>query len=102
MLVIPRTNFPRDGHRTAVIETDPIVKSMKITKIKWPFWRHFSELHENVSKPPIHEAYTVTFFKQPNSLSLDFCEDKWHHRLNAQINIQNVILSLDNFLFPFC
>jgi len=32
----PRTSFPRGGHRTAVIGTDPIVKLMKITKIKWP------------------------------------------------------------------
>jgi len=25
-------------------------------------------------------------------LSLDFCEDKWYHKLNAQMNIQNTIL----------
>jgi len=37
---------------------------------------HFSEFHGNVNKPQIHEAYTVTFVEQPNSLSLDFCEDK--------------------------
>jgi len=54
--------------------------------------RHFSESHGNVNKPPIHEAYTVTFVEEPNSLSLDFCEDKWYHRLDAQINIQNMIL----------
>jgi len=54
--------------------------------------RHFSESHGNVNKPPIHEAYTVTFVEEPNSLSLDFCEDKWYHKLNAQINIKNMIL----------
>jgi len=32
----PKTNFLRDGHRTTVIGTDPIVKLTKITKIKWP------------------------------------------------------------------
>jgi len=31
-----KNKFPRDGHRTAVIGTDPIVKLMKIIKIKWP------------------------------------------------------------------
>jgi len=52
--------------------------------------RHFSEFHGNVNKP--HEAYTVTFVEQPNYLSSDFCEDKWYHKLNAQIIIQNMIL----------
>jgi len=61
-------------------------------KHKVALLRHFSESHGDVSKPPIHEAYTVTFVEEPNSPSLDFCEDKWHHRLNAQINIQNMIL----------
>jgi len=36
MSVKPRANFPRDGHRTAVIGTDPIAKFIKTTKIKWP------------------------------------------------------------------
>jgi len=31
----PRTHFPRDGHRTAVIGMDQIVKMTKITKMKW-------------------------------------------------------------------
>jgi len=54
--------------------------------------RLFSEFHGNVNKPPINEAYIVTFVEEPNSLSLDFCEDKWYHKLNAQITIQNTIL----------
>ena len=33
---VGQTKFPRDGHRTAVIGTDPIVKLTKMTKIKWP------------------------------------------------------------------
>jgi len=53
---------------------------------------HFSEPHGDVSKPPTHEAYTVTFVEESYSPSLDFCEDKWYHRLDAQINIQNMIL----------
>ena len=38
--------------------------------------RHFSEFHDDVYKPSIYLAYTVTFVEEPNSLSLDFCEDK--------------------------
>jgi len=29
---------------------------------------HFPESHGDVNKPPIHEAYTVTFAEEPNSL----------------------------------
>ena len=75
----PRINFPRDGHRTAVIGTDPIVKLMKMTKIKWPYCGTFQSSMATYIKPPIHEAYIVTIVEDPNSLSLDFCEDKWYH-----------------------
>jgi len=54
--------------------------------------RHFSEFHGDVNRPPTHEAYTFSFVEEPNSLSLDFCKGKWYHKLNAQINIQNMIL----------
>ena len=52
----------------------------------------FSEFHGDVNKPPTHGVYIITFVEEPNSLSLDFCEDKWYHRLNPQFNIQNMIL----------
>jgi len=45
-------------------------------KDKVALLRHFSESHGDVNKPPIHEAYTVTFDEETNSLSLAFCEDK--------------------------
>jgi len=64
-------------------------------KDKVTLLRHFSESHGDVNKPPMHEAYTVTFVEEPNSLSLErfhFCENKWYHKINAQINIQNMIL----------
>jgi len=61
-------------------------------KDKVALLRHFSESHGDVNKPPIHEAYTITFVAEPNSLFLDLCEDKWYHKLNAKINIQNMIL----------
>jgi len=61
-------------------------------KDKVALLRHFSEFHSDVNRPPIHDAYTVTFVEEPNSLSLDICEDKWYHKLNAQINIQNMTL----------
>ena len=40
--------------------------------------------------------YTVTFVKQPSCHSLDFCENKWYHLIDAQINIQNMILPMWN------
>ena len=40
----------------------------------------------------VHEAYTVIFVEQPSCHSLDICENKWYHLIDAQINIQNMIL----------
>jgi len=49
--------------------------------------RHYSENHGIINKPPLHEAYTVTFVEQPSCYSLDICENKWYHLLDAQINM---------------
>jgi len=54
--------------------------------------RHYSENHGTINKPPLHEAYTVTFVEQPSCHSLDISENKWYHLIDAQINIQNMIL----------
>ena len=54
--------------------------------------RHYSENHGTINKPPLHEAYTVTFVEQPSCHSLDICENKWYNLIDAQINIQNMIL----------
>jgi len=54
--------------------------------------RHYSENHGIINKPPLHQAYTVTFVEQPSCHSLDICENKWYHLIDAQINIQNMIL----------
>jgi len=48
--------------------------------------------HGTINKPPLHEAYTVTFVEQPSCHSLDICENTWYHLIDAQINIQNMIL----------
>ena len=61
-------------------------------KDKVALLQHFSEFLGDVNQPPIHEAYTLTFVEEPISFSLDFCEVKWYHKLNAQINAQNMIL----------
>ena len=45
-----------------------------------------------MNKPPLHEAYTLNLVEQPSSHSLDICENKWYHQLDAQINILNMIL----------
>jgi len=52
--------------------------------------RHYSENNGTINKPPLHEAYTVTFVEQPSCHSLDICENKWYHLIDAQINIQNI------------
>jgi len=52
---------------------------------------HYSENHSTLNKPPLHEAHTVTFVEQPSCHSLDICEKKWYHLIDAQINIQNMI-----------
>jgi len=54
--------------------------------------RHYSENHGIVNKTPLHEAFTVTFVEQPSCHSLDICENKWYHLIDAEINIQNMIL----------
>jgi len=54
--------------------------------------RHYSENHGTTNKQPLHEVYTVTFVEQPSCHSLDICENKWYHLIDAQINIQNMIL----------
>ena len=54
---------------------------------------HYSRTNmPSLNKPPLHEAYTVTFVEQPSCHSLDICENKWYHLIDAQINIQNTIL----------
>jgi len=43
-------------------------------KDKVALLRHFSEPHGDKSKPPIHEACTVTFVEEPNSPSFYFTD----------------------------
>ena len=54
--------------------------------------QHYSKKHGTINKPHLHEAYTFTFVEQPRCHSLDICENKWYHLIDAQINIQNMIL----------
>jgi len=54
--------------------------------------RHYSENHDTVNKPPLHEAHTVTFVEQSSCHSLDICQNKWHHLIDAQISIEKMIL----------
>jgi len=65
--------------------------------------RLYSLFHGNVNKPPIDEAYTVTFVEQPNFHSLNIYEDKWYNQVDAKINIHSMILPRvrQNFCFPF-
>ena len=49
--------------------------------------------YDIINKPPIHEAYTVTFVEQPSFHSLDTCEVQWFHKCDTQIRIQSMILA---------
>ena len=91
MLVKLATNFPKVGQRIAVIGTNKDCKTDS-DKDQMVLLRHYSENHGTINKPPLHEAYTVTFVEQPSCHSLDICESKWYHLIDTQINIQNMIL----------
>jgi len=51
---------------------------------------HCSVIHSIANKSPLREA--VTFIEQPSFRSLDKCEDKWHNKLGAKINIQGILI----------
>jgi len=90
MLVKLATNFPRlSAHRSNWDKQD--YKTDR-DKDQMALSRHYSENHGNINKPPLHEAYTVTFVEQPSCHSLHICENKCYHLIDAQINIQNMIL----------
>jgi len=71
MAVKPRTNFPRCGYLTAVLEQTRLWNWQK-HKDEVALSRYNSVFHGNVNKPPIHEAYTVTFVEQPNFHSFEY------------------------------
>ena len=48
---------------------------------------------------PISECYTVTFLQQPPKYYLDICRSSWIHQLDAFINIQATILSIQGWMF---
>jgi len=56
--------------------------------------RRYSVSLGMVNKPPTHEACTATF---ASFHSLDKCEDKWYHQLDAQINIPNTCFHLHHY-----
>jgi len=86
----PWPNFLRDGHLTAVIGTDLIVKLQRWSGLVGHFSGHYSVFHGIATKPPIHEAYTVALIEQLIFGSLNICEDKCYHQLDA--HIQNMML----------
>ena len=75
MLVKLATNFPKDGQRNRRnwnkqdCKTDSDKDQMALS-------RHYSENHGTINKPPLHEAYSVTFVEQPSYHSLDILSMK--------------------------
>jgi len=55
------------------------------TATKQPLSRHYSMFHGAINKPPVYEVYTIVFVEQLSFHSLDTCQDKCFHKLNAPI-----------------
>ena len=57
---------------------------------------HYHKNHTDLpyKNKPISECYTVTFLQQPSNSSLDICESRWIHLLDASINIQATLLPI--------
>ena len=51
--------------------------------------KHSETIHSSTS---FSASYKVTFVEQPPCEDLDWCEDKWLHRINASINLGKMIL----------
>ena len=57
---------------------------------------HYHKNHTDLpyKNKPISECYTVTFLQQPSNSSLDICESRWIHLLDASINSQATLLPI--------
>jgi len=93
----PWPHFLRDGHLTAEIGTDLIVKLQRWSGLVGHLSGHYSVFHGIATKPPIHEACTVALVEQPNFDSLNICEYTCYHQLDA--HIQNMILPRVRWIF---
>jgi len=81
MSVKPQIIFPQDGHRDK--------PDCKYGKDQMASSRHCSVLYSIVNKPPAHEALH-SYFCRTSFHFLYSCEDKWYHKLDAKIHIQNM------------
>jgi len=82
------------GALSPSVPPDPTPLDCKDDNDQIALSRHSSKSHGIVSKPPLHEAYTVACVEQPSFHSLDTCEDKWYHQRDARITVQHMIHSM--------
>jgi len=56
--------------------------------------KHYTMKHPAISDnlPLLPNCYKVAFVEQPPCDNLDWCEDKWMHRIKASINLDRMIL----------
>ena len=56
--------------------------------------RHNANCHtQNFNtKPTISDCFSVIFVEEPKLSHLDWCEDKWYNELEADININKLLL----------
>ena len=63
--------------------------------------RHYANCHtQNFNtKPTISDCFSVIFVEEPKLSHLDWCEDKWYNKLEADININKLLLPRFKLLF---
>ena len=54
--------------------------------------KHSCNYQDLTQKTPISQCFKVTFVKQPKASYLEECEDKYFHKIDAEINIKKTIL----------
>ena len=59
---------------------------------KYALARHYKEKHKNLRVlPTFEEAYELNFLEQPLAGKIREAEDKWSHKLGANINVQKMV-----------
>ena len=76
----------------AIQKSVPMGVSVSGTTDQKTYLKKFKGGFSPLAPPLDPPMYTVTFVEQPSCHSLDICENKWYHLIDAQINIQNMIL----------
>jgi len=72
-----------NAHRSIWNSFDANADNDKVALLK-----HFYKYHDLTQKPPISQCFEVTFVEQTKANYLEECEDKWFHKIDAEIIIK--------------